>query len=172
MRFFKLHSKFSTKDILDNFDKLSESESHNILTSFFENYYSSRIGIHSYIDKNRVSGYYETGKRHPRVNTLVSQKNWFFLTVNQTTNGTTIRGCIFGDIFFMCMIYLPLILVLIDFLTNYPNLYGLFEFLLVSVLCGFILYKEYKIQIKLYNQIVSLINQDKVRDTADNYLDS
>ena len=157
MRFFNIYSKLSANDILNNFEKLSEFESHNILTSFFETYYSSRIGIHSYIDKNRVRGYYETGERYPRVNRLLSQKNWFFLTIKQTTKDTIVRGCIIGDIFFMCMIYAPVILLLIDFLTNHSNLYNLFELLLVSVFCGFILYKEYKIQMKLYQQIVSLV---------------
>ena len=165
MRFFNIYSKLSANDILNNFEEISEFESHNILTSFFETYYSSRIGIHSYIDKNRVRGYYETGERHPIGNSLVRQKNWFFLTIKQTTKDTIVRGCIIGDIFFMCMIYATIISLLIDFSINHLNFCSLFELLLVSVLCGFILYKEYKIQMKLYQQIVSLVKEQIKNDS-------
>lgn len=92
MRLFKVRSKSSMNEILERFDQFSESESHNMLTSFFETYYSSRIGIHSYIDEKKVRGYYETGKQYAGGRRLISQKNWFFLTVNKTKNGITVKG--------------------------------------------------------------------------------
>ena len=158
MRFFKVHSELRMKEILDKFDKLSELESHNIFTSFFETYYSSRIGIHSYSNGNRVRGYYETGKRYARGNRLISQKNWFFLTVNETSRGTIVKGIIIGDIVIMSAICSSLLLMLINCLTNYLNINDLFELLLVASLCGLVFYEEFKTQIKLYDEIISLIN--------------
>lgn len=158
MKFFKIDSKSNMNDILDKFDTLSEFESHNIFTSLFETYYSSRIGIHSYLNGNKVRGYYETGKKYARGNRLISQKNWFFLAVKQTQEGSSVKGFIIGDVFSMGIIYSVLLSMFYKFLTNS---YFLFEFLLVSLLSGLVLYNNaYKPQINLYDEIKSIINAE------------
>lgn len=156
MRFFRILSKLNFNEILKGFNDFSELESHNIFTSLFESYNSPRIGIHSYTSENKVWGYYETGELDGRKIGLISFKNWFFITLKKQKNRTVVRGFIIGDIYVMGGIYIPIVAMLFDFL-KYQTIDKAFYFILTVLLFGLIILKEYKNQIKLYDEILSIV---------------
>ena len=75
MRFFNFKSTKSKEDIIWKFNRLRALEPHKIF-AFYESYNDNRIGLHTYINGDKVKGYYESGGLYR--DSLVRAKVWFY----------------------------------------------------------------------------------------------
>ncbi len=74
MRFFKFKTSEIKQDIIWKFNSLRAMEPHMIFT-FSDDYYETRIGLHTYINGDIIKGYYESGRIN-RFDSLESEKAW------------------------------------------------------------------------------------------------
>lgn len=58
------------------------------------NYHSDRIGMHTYVNSNKVTGYWETGQRG-RLGMLMAAKVWTSLNFNESDGVTVVKGFVF-----------------------------------------------------------------------------
>ena len=92
MRFFNFKTSESKEDIIWKFNRLRASEQHKIF-AFFDNYYNNRIGLHTYVNGDKVTGYYESGKL-TRHESLGSIKAWFYGKLVEKNGVCQFRGII------------------------------------------------------------------------------
>ncbi len=83
---FVLRGDFSK--IQQLFTPYPEKEHHSIFHFCLKRYCSRREGIHTYIDTNNISGYYENGEK-TRTGGLTTAKSWFYLFAKN--QGETVR---------------------------------------------------------------------------------
>lgn len=92
MRFFNFKSTKSKEDILWKFNRLRALEQHKIFAYFWESYNDYRIGLHTYVDGDKVRGYYEDGGLSR--DSLVSAKIWFYGRISERNGECHFRGII------------------------------------------------------------------------------
>lgn len=160
MRFFKIKTEVKIDDILNEFYKLFEYESHSILDSALKPYYSSRVGIHAYVKGNKVSGYYETGELTRTKSQLLRSKNWFYMCLEDNSKETIISGFIVGDPYLLCGIWVGVSGAIINCLKIFSvdNALGLF---VISVIAIGFLASMFKKQQLLYDSIIAVLRKAK-----------
>ena len=154
MRYFKLTANAEETDIINTFFNYIEVEEHNIFTSYFKPYTSHRKGLHTYIDKEKVSGYYENGVTTHTRTQLLRSKSWFFAKIKDNT----VKGFIIGDIYLILGTLSALVLAIINYFCNFnsetiANSFVIFIF-------GFVfLYASNREQKEIYNELKALIKK-------------
>lgn len=158
MKFFKLTTNSNYDTIINLFDRFIETEQHDILTSYFNQYNSFRKGIHAYVEDKEIRGYYENGLTTHSNSQLLRSKSWFFIKIKETIDGKIIKGFIVGDVLLTLGIYSVLISQLMNVvLNNNPNSFIGFSFMLIFGF--FFLRHSYKEQNNLYNDLITLLNK-------------
>ncbi len=87
--------------VIERFCRFAATEKHNPFHPF-SSFYDPRIGLHTYVDGNGVSGYYESGIRK-RDDTLQNLKVWFELSVTPRGEGSTVTCVIFSSPYFLLL---------------------------------------------------------------------
>lgn len=99
MRFLRYKCDLPPDLVIERFGRFTATEKHNPFNPF-NSFHNPRIGLHTYIDGNGVSGYYESGIRN-RHDNLQSQKVWFELSVTPHGDGSRITCVIFSSPYFL-----------------------------------------------------------------------
>ena len=93
MIFFNIKTDKTAKEVEEVLSRFLDSEEHHPLISLWDNYYDARRGLHTYIDGERVSGYFEDGKR-TRFGGLRHDKAWFWGRLRSGRDGVVLSGVI------------------------------------------------------------------------------
>jgi hypothetical protein len=157
MKFFKLKTKATVENIINEFQEYEEYESHSILRPFFDRFYNSRIGIHTYTQENKIWGYYETGLRG-RTGELNGVKTWFYLFLNEEQGETEIKGYIIQELFTCFAIAYLIISVIVDVLRGI-KMGGIIALAFITLWCTFAFSALYNTEKTLYNDILNVIKK-------------
>lgn len=154
MRYFRLTANAEKTDIINAFFNYIEIEEHNIFTSYFKPYTSSRTGLHTYINGNKISGYYENSSTTHTRTQLLRSKNWFFAKVKDNT----VKGFIIGDIYLLLGIISALILAYINYFCNF-NSETMVNTFVISIFALVFLYASNREQKEIYNELKMIIKK-------------
>ena len=134
MRLFKLKTSESKEDIIRKFNSLRAVEPHKIFTFSDDDYYENRIGLHTYINGDIIKGYYESGRIN-RLDSLESEKAWFYGKLVEKNGVCQFRGIIFFSTILIDIIGLPLGIIQYIY---YPTPLCIILYILYNIL----IYKE------------------------------
>ena len=118
--------------LLSQFRQYEELEKHHIF-QLFSKFYSSRIGMHTYVNGDKVTGYWEGGVRD-RIGHLAEVKNWMWLKLKETDNGTIVKGIICLQPSYV--MWLVLSYLVIWFTSSF---FDFIKAIVITVLFGFLL---------------------------------
>ena len=148
MRLFSFESSLSFEEFTNRIMCYLESEEHSSW-NIFQNYFSSRVGIHLYNRGNQIVGYYENGElnRHGDLNTA---KLWFKFKIKQKNNKRIVSGYTYS-----CpILILFFILGLLDIITIQDTISSIFLFGIFALFFFFNL-KDERETIKCIKELLS-----------------
>lgn len=154
MRCFKLTANAEETDIINAFFSYIEVEEHNIFTSYFKPYTSRRKGLHTYVNKGKVSGYYENCVTTHTRTQLLRSKSWFFAKIKDNT----VKGFIMGDIYLLLGTISALVLAFINYFCNF-NSETVVNTFAISIFALVFLYASNREQKEIYNELKLLIKK-------------
>jgi len=129
-----------------------ENEKHNPFLPI-EDFDDGRVGIHTYSTDNGFYGYYETGARN-RYGSLLHNKSWFTISMNETGNDLVVKGLIQARPPVWLLLAVLLIVSLVFFIVGGAND---IEALLLWVVTGVLAYIDYKEERTLHDELVRLL---------------
>lgn len=152
MKCFYIKSKYSKDYIISRFEAFREYENHNYW-NIFDFYESDRIGIHTYINQNRVKGYFEDGTI-TRLGDLQRIKPWFYASVKSKNGVSVIKGVIFPHPVFWILFMGSLLVSIIDFIYRGGEAFIELLFML------FVFYIFSKTEIQNQKEIINWMNNN------------
>lgn len=116
MRFMHFRSKQTKEEIYSKLEALEAQENHNMF-SIFEYYNFNRIGLHVYLENDRLKGYYEDGSR-TRQEELQPTKVWFLGRISEKNNECEFKGIIIYSPLISISFFIALNIAIVAFLRG------------------------------------------------------
>lgn len=91
MRVFSFETDLSINEINERIEGYFENERHSAW-NIFQDYTSSRVGLHLYKNRNCISGYYENGEFSSRTHSLDRAKCWVKMSIKDSKGKWQIKG--------------------------------------------------------------------------------
>lgn len=157
MKIINIKTPEDKENIIAKLQPYLENTPHNIV-NFFEYYSSSQIGIHIYINKYKIKGYYEDGT-FTRFGDLQRAKSIFYFKILDGASTTKIYGIILFSPFISAAIIIALLTCIYDLIYT-PSFSSIVAIILTVIVSYNILKPTFKNQKLIYEKLLHLFTKN------------